>query len=402
MLPILLTAFANSAFAAMPVEEWNRTYGGPYGDGAWSVHDTDDGGYIFAGYTSSLGQASDLWLVKTDSQGYMQWNKTFVGSGEDVGYFATQTADGGYIVTGCTKSYGMGEERLWLIKTDSNGSREWDHIFGGFVSSSGDGGWAVDQTGDNGFIVTGYTRSYGAGGMDLWLIKTDSAGNRQWDKTFGGPKDDVGMSVVPTQDGGYIAAGRTASLSSGDDDIWLLKVNPEGGEQWNRTFGGQRDDVALQVIVLKDGYALTGRTESVDSGGKKAFLLKTDLYGKKLWERSYGQDGSGISLQQTYDGGFIIAGSMNMQATGKDAMLIKTDLDGNEQWIMPLCWPGNDMGTSVANSRSGGYVMAGITNSFGAGAEEAWFVKVGQKNALSAYGNAVRNLTFHKSRQTSR
>ena len=162
-------------------------------------------------------------------------------------------------------------------------------------------------------------------------------------------------------------AGRTASFGSGNDDIWLLKVDPKGHEQWNRTFGGQKDDVALQVIELKDGYALTGRTESADPGGKKAFLLKTDLNGKKLWERSYGQNSSGISLQQTDDRGFIIAGSMNSPVIGKDAMLIKTDPSGNEQWIMPLGGPGESIGTSVAESIDGGYVMAGITNSFGAG-----------------------------------
>ncbi len=394
---ILLLAIAFLPTSAngsqLPRAEWSRTFGGPHDDGAWSLQATDDGGYIVAGYTSSRGEGSDLWLIKTDSSGIELWNRTFGGSQEDVGYFVKQTRDQGYIVTGSTRSYGIGEERLWLLKTDSNGSKEWDHTFGGFVSSSGDGGWAVDQTTDGGYIVTGYTKSYGAGGKDLWLIKTDSVGNKQWDKTFGGPKDDVGMSVVQTRDGGYIVAGRTASFGSGGDDIWLLKVNPKGREQWNRTFGGQKDDVALQVIELKDGYALTGRTESADSGGRKAFLMKTDFYGKELWERYYGQNGSGISLQQTDDGGFIIAGSMNSPAAGKDAMLIKTDPSGNEQWIMPLGGPGDNIGTSVVESIDGGYVMAGITNSFGAGAEDAWLVKVGLENVTSASGEPLGNMT---------
>ena len=394
LILLLTIAFlATSASGFQPREEWSRTFGGPYDDGAWSLQATDDGGYIIVGYTSSRGEGSDLWLIKTDSSGLEQWNRTFGGSQEDVGYFVKQTRDLGYIVTGSTKSYGIGEERLWLLKTDSNGSKEWDRTFGGFVSSSGDGGWAVDQTTDAGYIVTGYTKSYGAGGKDLWLIKTDSVGYKQWDKTFGGPKDDVGMSVVQTRDGGYIVAGRTASFGSGGDDIWLLKVDPQGREQWNRTFGGQKDDVGLQVIELKDGYALTGRTESADSGGEKAFLLKTDLYGKKLWEKFYGQNSSGISLQQTDDGGFIIAGNMNSPVTGKDAVLIKTDPSGNEQWIMPLGGPGENIGTSVAESIDGGYVMAGITNSFGAGAEDAWLVKVGPKNATAASGDALGNTT---------
>jgi predicted secreted protein len=283
-LLLAVSFLATSATGFQPYVVWNRTFGAPYDDGAWSLQKTDDNGYIIAGYTSSRGEGSDLWLLKTDSSGLEQWNRTFGGSQEDVAYFVKQTRDLGYIVTGSTRSYGIGEERLWLLKTDSNGSKDWDHTFGGFVSSSGDGGWAIDQTDDGGYIVTGYTKSYGAGGKDLWLVKTDSVGIKQWDKTFGGPKDDVGMSVAQTRDGGYIVAGRTASFGSGGDDIWLLKVDTKGREQWNRTFGGQKDDVALQVIKLKDGYALTGRTDSVDSGGKKAFLLKTDLHGNRLWE----------------------------------------------------------------------------------------------------------------------
>jgi hypothetical protein len=280
---------------------------------------------------------------------------------------------------------------ITLLVTSASGFQpymEWSRTFGGPYD---DGAWSLQKTEDSGYIIAGYTSSRGEG-SDLWLIKTDSVGNRQWDKTFGGPKDDVGMSVVQTRDGGYIVAGRTASFGSGGDDIWFLKVDPEGLKQWNSTFGGQKDDVVLQVIELKDGYALTGRTESADSGGKKAFLLKTDLNGRKLWERYYGQNSSGISLQQTDDGGFIIAGSMNSPAIGKDAMLIKTDPFGNEQWIMPLGGPGENIGTSVVKSIDGGYVMAGITNSYGAGAEDAWLVKVKPENVTTASGNAV-NMT---------
>jgi len=362
---------------------WNRTFGGLYGDGAWSLQETNDGGYIVAGYNCSLGERGDLWLLKTDSDGKEQWDRVFGGSDEDVGYSVRQTRDGGYIVTGTTRSYGIGEERLWLLKTDSKGRKEWDRTFGGFVSSSGDGGWSVDETND-GYIVTGYTRSYGAGGKDLWLIKTDTLGVEQWQKTFGGSKDDVGMSVARAQDGGYIVAGRTASFGLGDDDIWLLKVDSNGKEQWNRTYGEQKDDVCFQVVCLEDGYALTGRTELAD--GKRAFLMKTDLLGGKKWEKTYGKDSSGLSLQQTDDGGFIIVGSTDTPDNGKDALLIKTDSTGKEQWMTPLGGLKDDIGTAIVESRDGGYVLAGITSSFGAGAEDVWLVK------LTADNNA-RNAT---------
>ncbi len=373
-----------------PDIEWNRTYGGSYSDGAWSIQNTDDGGYVTTGYTSSNGQASDLWIFKTNGTGHIQWSKVFGGSQEDIGYFIKQTPDKGFILTGSTKSYGLGDERLWLLKTDSNGTKEWDHTFGGFVTSSGDGGWSVDSTNDGGFVVTGYTQSYGAGKKDLWLIKTDHLGSIKWSKTFGGPGDDVGMSVVQTKEGGYIVAGRTASFGSGADDVWMLKVDYNGREQWNRTFGGQKDDVAFQVIELDDGYALTGRTESSDAG-QNAFLLKTNLYGKKLWERYYDKDSSGLSLQQTHDRGFIIVGSMNSQVTGKDAMLVKTDPYGHEEWIRSLGGSGEDLGTSVVESPDEGYVMTGITNSFGASSEDAWMVKVVPMNVTTPKENSNQN-----------
>ena len=187
-LLLAIAILATSASGFQPYVEWSRTFGGPYDDGALSLQATDDGGYIIAGYTSSRGEGSDLWLIETDSSGVERWNKTFGGSQEDVGYFVKQTRDRGYIVTGSSRSYGIGEERLWLLKIDSNGTKEWDRTFGGFVSSSGDGGWAVDQSVDGGYIVTGYTRSYGAGGKYLWLIKTDSVGNGNGTKPLGDPK----------------------------------------------------------------------------------------------------------------------------------------------------------------------------------------------------------------------
>ena len=389
---IIMAALVTTVLAAKLEEEWNRTYGGLYDDGTWSLQGTNDGSYIIAGYASSQGQVSDLWLVKTDSKGIGQWNRTFGGSGEDLGCFVRQAQDGGYMVTGSTKSYGIGEERLWLLKTDSNGNREWDRTFGGFVSSSGDGGWSVDQTKDGGYIVTGYTRSYGAGGMDLWLIKTDSMGRKEWDRTFGGPKDDVGMSVIQTKDGGYIVTGKTASYGSGKDDVWLIKTDSAGFKLWNETFGGLEDDEGMQVLEVKDCYIITGRTES-EGAGKKAFLLETDLNGKKLWERVYDEDSVGISLRLTLDGGYIIAGYTNSKDSGREALLVKTDNSGKEQWNMRFGGPGQNMATSIVESSDGGYVIAGITNSYGAGAEDAWLVKVRPENIASASSKLVRSMT---------
>ncbi|MDD1749406.1 MAG: hypothetical protein LUO89_05960 [Methanothrix sp.] len=363
-----------SAQAGKPVEEWNLTYGGRYGDGAWCLQETEDGGNILVGNSASEGKGSDLFLIRTDGLGNCIWSKTLGGSGEDVGYFVQETQDGGFIVTGSTKSFAMGEELLWLVKTDGNGSLLWDKTFGGFVSSSGDGGWSVDETDDGGYITAGYTQTLGSGRKDLWLIKTDGQGSRIWDKTFGGREDDVGMSVLQSRDGGYIAAGRTASFGKGGDDIWLLKTDFLGKELWNITFGGKQDDAGFQVVELADGYAVAGRTESgLDK--KRIILIKADLNGQKLWERAY-QGSSASSLQSTADGGFVIAGRVDNKKTGRDALIIKADSKGSEEWSMTLGGSADDIGTFAVQRRDGSYSLAGITSSQGSGREDAWLVKI--------------------------
>ena len=389
---IFVLSICFSALAAEPEEKWNLTYGGQYGDGAWCLQETKDGGNILVGYSASRGEGSDLFLIRTDGMGKRIWSRILGGSGEDMGYFVQETQDRGFIVTGSTKSFAVGEELLWLVKTDGNGNLSWDKTFGGFVSSFGDGGWSVEETDDRGYIITGYTQSLGSGRKDLWLIKTDVQGNKIWEKTFGGREDDVGMSVLKSRDGGYIVAGRTASLGKGGDDIWLLKTNSRGEELWNATFGGKQDDAGFQVVELRDGYAVVGRTES-GSDKKRIILIKIDLDGQKLWERTY-LGGSASSLQPTNNGGFVIAGRIDNKTTGRDALLIKTDSTGHEEWSMILGGSSDDIGTFVVQSRDGSYTLAGITSSYGLGREDAWLVKIRREPLSDGNETQLQNLTI--------
>jgi hypothetical protein len=249
----------------------------------------------------------------------------------------------------------------------------------------------VYETDDGGYIVAGYTQSMGRGGKDLWLLKTDDRGNRIWDRTYGGLRDDVGISVLQSLDGGYIAAGRTASFGKGGDDVWLVKTDSRGGEVWNVTFGGGKDDASFQVVELMDGYALVGRTES-GTDGNRIILIRTDLSGREIWEKAY-MGSSGTSLQLTDDGGFLIAGRIDSKESGKDALIIKTDSAGKEEWRRILGGRADDIGTFAIQNRDGDYVLAGITSSFGSGAEDAWLVKM-QTELLSPEDAArLQNLT---------
>ncbi len=192
--------------------------------GARSINKTSDGGYIITGWTFSYGPGAvgNVWLVKTDSLGNMQWNKFFGGSDVDRGLSVQQTLDGGYILTGYTASSGTGLDDMLLIKTDSAGNAQWQYTFGG---TGRDYGNSVIQSSDGGFVVTSYTLSYGAGGDDLWIVKTNESGNMLWSKTLGGAQSDVGNYIIQTTDGSYVITGHTLSSGAGLHDVWLIKLN---------------------------------------------------------------------------------------------------------------------------------------------------------------------------------
>ncbi len=380
----LLALAISTTYAQPPDTLWTRTFGGSSGELGFSVQQTADGGYIIAGITSSYGAGSDdVWLIKTDANGDSLWTRTFGGSHRDHGSSVQQTTDGGYIIAGWTASFGAGGYDVWLIKTDSLGSEQWNRTFGG---SDDDRGYSVQQTTDGGYIVAATTLSYGAGDGDVWLIKTDANGNQQWSRTFGGSSIDRGRSVLHTTDGGYIIVGETVSYGAGGYDVWLIKTDANGIEQWNRTFGGTSYDQGHSVQHTTDGgYIIAGWTVSYGAGSYDVWLIKTDSLGNHQWNRTFGggRYDQGHSVQQTTDGGYVVAGYTWSYGAGNwDVWLIKTDSLGNHQWNRTFGGSNYDEARSVQQTTDGGYVIVGWTLFYGAGLQDVWLIRLASETSV--------------------
>jgi len=307
------------------IMQWSRTYGGTGTEEVYDLAQTSDGGYALIGSTDSFGAGNmDFWLIKTDANGNIQLNKTYGGANFDLASSVVQTYDGGYALAGITTSYGAGKADVWLIRTDSNGNAQWNKTYGGTVN---DLAYEMAQTADGGYALAGRTDSYGAGGYDFWLVKTDSAGNTQWNKTYGGAADDIGTFIIQTSDGGYTFVGYTDSFGVGSFDSWLIRTDSAGNVQWNKTYGGAAKDYLWSVIQTSEGgYALSGATDSYGAGGYDSWLVKTDSAGNTQWSKTYGGAGYdyGGSHVQTSDGGYSLIGSTNSFGAGDyDFWLVK-------------------------------------------------------------------------------
>ncbi len=320
--------------------EWTKTYGGTQWEGTAFARQTSDGGYIVAGIVELSGFNPNVYLVKTASDGSPQWTKSFSGSSTERVASVRKTNDGGYVIAGMTYSFGTFAD-MYLIKTSSDGNigagLGWAKTFGGSYQNEG---FYSQQTSDGGYIIIGETDAYGYGAgtgnsADIYLVKTSSAGSVQWTKTYGGPDNEVGYSAQQTNDGGYIITGFTSNLGAGGyDDIYLVKASSNGSLQWTKTFGGTGWEYARSIRQTNDGgYIIAGEISTSPGGGLwDVYLIKTASDGTFQWSQTYGGTGDdyGRSVQQTPDGGYIIAGYTKNSFGGSfDLYLIKTDANGN-------------------------------------------------------------------------
>ncbi|KAA2224819.1 T9SS type A sorting domain-containing protein [Chryseobacterium sediminis] len=400
-----------------PSIEWQKALGGTQSEAANSTVQTSDGGYIMAGITSSNnGNVSgnhgegDGWIVKMDASGNIQWQKALGGSNNDVIQYIRQTTDGGYIAAGSSKSVdgdatvNHGNFDFWVIKLDTNGTIQWQKSLGG---SGLDEAQSIQQTSDGGYIVAGSSSSNDGdvsgsqGGQDYWVVKLNNTGNIQWQKSLGGSDSDQLSSVQQTSDGGYIIAGTTVStdghvtVSYGNNDFWVVKLDLSGNIQWEKTLGNIGDNMGYSAQQTFDGgYIAVGTSydpSNLENGLPDYWVVKLNNNGVIQWDKYFGGSlhDNAVTIRQTPEWDYIVGGwtiSNNGQVTGNhgdlDFWIVKLDTNGNLKWEKTLGGPDTEYFSSIELTNDNGYIVSGNTQSTSGditghhGLIDAWVVKL--------------------------
>ncbi|HEY9113530.1 MAG TPA: T9SS type A sorting domain-containing protein [Bacteroidales bacterium] len=375
ILILFLVVLSTSGFS----QTWTKTYGTLNEDEGNAVQQTFDGGYIITGSTFPTNPwDSDLYLIRTNSSGDTLWTKTYGGPGNEIGVDVKQTTDNGFIISGYYSTLGAGGFDVWLLKTDSNGDTLWTNTFGG---ANNDFGNSVFQTDDGGYVIIGSTESYGAGSSDFWILKTDATGDSLWSTTYGDFYNEIAFEAQATSDGGYVIAGYKQIQGFTNADVWLLKIYSNGEIDWSQTYGGDYNELAYSVHETADaGYILSGYTMSFGSGAQDVYLIKTDMYGDTMWTKTFGgtSNDAGNSVIETAEGDFIVCGNTSSfsEDGDMDLWLIKTDISGYTLWTKTYGGTGAELGYSVIEAFDGRLTVCGFTSSYGAGNKDVWLLHV--------------------------
>ncbi|MEE9575360.1 MAG: T9SS type A sorting domain-containing protein [Gammaproteobacteria bacterium] len=325
-----------------------------------SIISTTDGGYIAVGQNERYDvPASDMLVVKLDGDGDTLWTRTFGGNQAEAAYEVIQTWDGGYMITGKTKSFGVGNYDMLFVKLNSNSTIEWTKTYGG---PGYDAAESIEEI-NGGFITYGWTQSFGAGGWDGLLMRLDTNGDTLWTRTYGGIGDDYPFSLVATFDGGYLLAGATTSFGVGKYDCYIIKTDSNGDTLWTKTFGSVEDDFLTSGFQVPDsGFVLVGFTDRDTMMKADVLLIKTDSDGNIEWSKTYGDS----AFQRAYDitatsnGDYIVAGQ-GWRSGYSDIGIIKTDTNGDTLWTKTFGNSHYDECNGIDTTNDGAVILGGLS-----------------------------------------
>ena len=381
---MIIMIFNSLLIAQAPDTMWIKTFGHSGDDVGKSIKQTTDNGFMIAGTLRDSEDNYAVYLVKTDAVGDTTWTRKIGGdadSSSSNGWSVLQTTDGGYVVVGGTRSevHSLNDYDLYIVKTNQNGDVQWKKAYGNLLSDIGS---CIYQADDGGFIIVGTHQLINHNSTDIWLIKTDSNGDTLWTKTFGGDQSDIGNAVVQSDDGGYIIAANTYSFGAGGRDILLIKTNANGDSLWAKTFGDSDQDAAYDIQkTLDDNFIVAG---SITNPGQSAYsndyLIKINSDGDTLWTKTYSSESDfwavGNSVYATSDGGYVICGTTYWANSDKtDIYIIKTDINGNKEWSKSSNILGYDEGYTIVQTSDEGYAVLGFYTPTGTVLSDIIFIK---------------------------
>jgi len=356
---------------------WIKTYGAANSDLSTCVQQTADGGYVLCGYTISAGSGdNDVLVMKFDQSGNLAWSSVFGGPGNDQASYVIQASDMGYIIAGQTNSFGADNFDAFTIKLDANGNLQWSKMY---KWSNTEYSTSIVQTSDAGYILTGYSDSFGSGAYDVFSLKIDASGLIMWVRCYGGLLNDFGNSIKETPDAGYIIAGYTYSYGA-SGDAYVLKLYGDGVLNWSRIYGGSDLDAASEIQLSSNGYVVCGSSRSF-TASEDALVFNIDNSGNTYWARSFGGSALDLdkaySVKQTPEGGFVLAGSTKrMGSSSNDLFVIKLYGDGVFNWEKIFGGVNEDYASFIVRKSNGGFIVSGNTQSFGAGSNDIYLISM--------------------------
>ncbi|MCF8296763.1 MAG: hypothetical protein K9J13_04390 [Saprospiraceae bacterium] len=363
--------------AQSPDIVWENTYGGSEDDEGKSIVQTKDGGFILVGKTESKGAGkSDVWVLKLDAAGENDWDINYGGSKDDEGFSIINTKDGGFAFAGYTKSEGKGGSDFLVVNLDLTGKEIWNKTYGG---PKDDEAKSIIQSFDGNFVVSGTTKSRGAGSTDYWIVKTSGADKPIWRKNFGGSKKDDAMDIIQVADSGFVIIGNSISSSNGGSDAWIIKTNKEGRSKAKPNFGGTDFDIANSIIATQDGYIFVGGTMTLTRGFFDAWVVGLNSNFEKKWENQWGdtKDEKLEVIIETHDTCYVMAGYTQSFGEGNyDGWIIKLDKNGKKLWEKTIGGNKEDKIFDMIEAKDGSLIVCGYTKSEGDGKKDVWVVKL--------------------------
>ncbi len=365
--------------------QWSRTFGGPAADGGRAICKTKDEGFIITGYTfAPQNSDADILVIKTDKNGYMEWKRVIGGAGMDFGNDCCVTEDG-YLITGYTTSFGNGKRDVFIVKIDSNGRTRWEKIFGG---TENDVGMAISSTPEGYYYVSGFTSSFGKGEEDIYVVKIDAFGKEIWSETYGGKRMDRAKSVFTDADGGSVIGATSLSYGGENSDFYIFKIDESGDSLWANNFNAQGkwghgfDRYQALCSTSDKGYLLTGYSDCNDM--MDVVVVKTDDKGRELWTISFGRKpfyDYGNSIIEIQSGRYVVCGiTKSIPAKDKlfdnDIFMAELDAQGNVIHNLRIQGGGDDWASDICYTNDESLVIVGHTTSTEDGSRDVCLLKI--------------------------